>query len=102
MYTSQEFKAAWQEWKTHKQEKHGSPYTETSESMALRMLYKKSHGIEDLAIQSIEESIERNWASIFIKKDYNNGKSSVNGGNSAASGKARGTSSDRMEAASNW
>jgi len=101
MYTSQEFKTAWQEWKNHKQEKHGSPYTSTSEEKALSMLFKKSHGIEDLAIQSIDYSIENNWAAIYIKTDYN-GKSSVNGSNSAASGKARGTSSDRMEAASNW
>lgn len=74
MYTSPEFMEVWDIWKKHYSQKNGTAYTETSESMALRMLFKKSHGIEDLAIQSIEESIEKNWAAIYIKKDYNNGK----------------------------
>lgn len=101
MYNSNEFKTAWQEWKNHKYEKHGSPYTPSSEERALSSLFKKSHGIEDLAIQSIGWSIERNWADIYIKSNYN-GKSSANGGDTATGGKQGGTSSDRVEALRNW
>lgn len=101
MYNSIEFKTAWQEWKNHKQEKHGSPYTETSEQKALSMLFKKSHGLEQLAIDSIDYSIENNWAAIYIKTN-SNGKSSANGGNTATGGKQGGTSSDRVEALRNW
>lgn len=39
----------------------------------------------------------RNWVAIYIKNNIN-GKSSTNGGDSAK----RGTSTDRMEAASKW
>lgn len=73
MYNSTEFKTAWQEWKNHKQEKHGSPYTPTSETRALAVLFKESHGIEDLAIKSIDDSITNNWAKIYILKNYTNG-----------------------------
>ena len=73
MFSSTAFKEAWSTWKKHKQEKHGSPYTPTSEERALSMLFQQSHGVEDLAIQSIDESISNNWAKIYIVKNYNNG-----------------------------
>lgn len=73
MYNSDKFKEAWQQWKKHKQERLGSPYTETAEQRALSVLFQQSHGIEDLAIQSIDESITNNWAKIYIIKNYNNG-----------------------------
>jgi len=74
MFTSLNFKAAWEEWKQHKAEKHGTPYTATSESKALSALWIRSHGIEELAIASINNSIEHNWASIYIIKDYKHGQ----------------------------
>ncbi len=81
MYNSKEFNEAWQTWKQHKQEKHGSPYTPTSETRALSVLFKESHGIEDLAIKSIDESISNNWAKIYIIKNYNNGAGETNQNN---------------------
>lgn len=81
MFISKEFLSAWQAWKKHKQEK-GNPYTATAEERALSVLFKESHGIEDLAIQSIDESIANNWAKIYIVKNYNNGtgQTSTNNG----------------------
>jgi len=81
MYTSTEFKTAWKDWKKHKQERLGSPYTETAEQRALSILFKESHGIEDLAIKSIDESISNNWAKIYIIKNYNNGAGQTNQNN---------------------
>lgn len=101
MFISIEFKEAWDVWKKHKQEKHGIPYTPTSEDRALSILFKKSHGIEQLAIDSIDYSIEHNWAAIYIKP-IENGRPETNNGNSTGNGQARGTSSDRMEALRNW
>lgn len=72
MYISKEFLEAWKAWKKHKAEK-GNPYTPTAEERALSILFKESHGIEDLAIQSIDESIANNWSKIYIVKNYNNG-----------------------------
>lgn len=73
MFNTTQFNKAWQEWKTHKQEKHGSPYTPSSEEKALSRLFIEAHGKEELAIASIEDSIANNWAKIYIKKNYNNG-----------------------------
>ena len=101
MFASKEFKEAWAIWKKHKEEKHNSPYTPTAEDRALSVLFKKSHGIEQLAIDSIDYSIERNWAAIYIKP-IENGKSTTNNGNTAGNGQARGTSTDRVEALRNW
>jgi hypothetical protein len=81
MFNSDQFKVAWQTWKKHKQEKHGSPYTQTAEERALSVLFQQSHGIEDLAIQSIDESIANNWAKIYIIKNYNNGTGQGNENN---------------------
>lgn len=80
MFISKEFRAAWLEWKQHKTEK-GNPYTPTSENRALSVLFKESHGLEDLAILSINESIENNWAKIYISKNYNNGTGQRNPNN---------------------
>lgn len=74
MFTSLEFIQAWKEWKEHKEEKHGSPYTSVSERKALARLFKEAHGIEELAIASIDDSITGNWAKIYIKKDFQNGQ----------------------------
>lgn len=79
MFTSLEFIQAWKEWKEHKEEKHGSPYTNVSERKALARLFKEAHGIEALALASIEDSIEHNWASIYIKKDFQNGQQPIVG-----------------------
>ena len=95
MFNSPDFIEAWELWKKHKTEKHGSPYTVTGEQMALSALFKKSHGVEELAIESINTSIEKNWANIYI-----NGNGKINGSTST-NGKT-GTSSDRMEAARKW
>jgi len=84
MYNSLEFKAAWKDWKKHKQERLGSPYTETAEQRALSVLFKESHGIEDLAIKSIDESISNNWAKIYIIKNYNNGTGQANSNGTGA------------------
>ena len=46
MYNSNEFNSAWEDWKKHKKEKTGSPYTETAEQRALSKLFLKSHGVE--------------------------------------------------------
>lgn len=80
MFNSESFKSAWELWKKHKEERLGSPYTPTAEQRALSILFKQSHGIEDLAIQSIDESIGNNWAKIYIVKNYNNGQSGENNG----------------------
>lgn len=81
MYISTQFREAWKAWKKHKQEK-GNPYTPTAEERALSILFKESHGVEDLAIQSIDESIANNWAKIYIVKNYTDGtgKTSPNNG----------------------
>lgn len=71
MFTSIEFKEAWENWKSHKKEKTSFPYTKTAEQMALSALFKKSHGIEDLAIASITYSMEKNWSDIYIKPKEN-------------------------------
>jgi len=81
MYNSIEFKEAWADWKKHKEQRLGSPYTETAEQRALSVLFKESHGIEDLAIKSIDESISNNWAKIYIIKNYNNGAGQTNQNN---------------------
>ena len=73
MYTSIDFLKAWSEWKEHKQEKFGLPYTAVAERKALAALWQKSHGIEQLAIDSIDYSIENNWSAIYIKPKDNNG-----------------------------
>jgi len=105
MYTSIEFTTAWDEWKQHKAEKHGNPYTPTSEEKALARLWQQSHGIESLAISSINESIANDWAKIYIISNNKfNGSGTTNGGASTngAGGASRGTSTDRMEAARKW
>jgi hypothetical protein len=71
MYKSIDFLKSWKEWKQHKEEKSGLPLTTIAESKALSRLYKLSHGIEELAIISIEYSIENNWSNIYIKKPEN-------------------------------
>jgi len=81
MYNSIEFKEAWADWKKHKEQRLGSPYTETAEQRALSVLFKESHGIEELAIKSIDESIANNWAKIYIIKNYNNGAGQTNQNN---------------------
>jgi hypothetical protein len=68
MYISQEFKEAWKDWKLHKEERCGQPYTRISESKAMSRLFKITHGIEALAISSIEISIEKNWSNIYLQK----------------------------------
>ena len=84
MFNSDQFIEAWQTWKKHKQERLGSPYTQTAEERALSVLFQQSHGIEDLAIQSIDESISNNWAKIYIIKNYNNGTGQGNQNNGQA------------------
>jgi len=79
MYNTPEFTAAWDEWKTHKKEKHGMPYTSTSEDKAIARLFKESHGIEGLAIFAIEEATANNWAKVYVSESIvskykNNGK----------------------------
>jgi len=73
MFNSEQFTETWQLWKKHKKELSGNPYTQTAEEKALATLFQQSHGIEDLAIQSINESMNNNWAKIYIVKNYNNG-----------------------------
>ncbi|MES2382359.1 MAG: hypothetical protein V4538_15035 [Bacteroidota bacterium] len=103
MFNSELFKTAWATWKKHKQELSDRPYTETAEERALSILFQQSHGIEDLAIQSINESIDNNWAKIYIVKNYNaNGNGQVNGSNQQSGNKQNGTSTDRVEALRNW
>lgn len=99
MFNSENFKSAWQDWKKHKQESLGRPYTQTAEERALSVLFQQSHGIEDLAIQSINESIDNNWAKIYIVKNYTNGNGKING---STSSNPKGTSTDRVEALRNW
>ena len=67
MFSSIEFKTAWDEWKEYYQKKTLSQYNEISERKAISSLFKKCHGIEQLAIDSIDYSIEKNWAAIYIK-----------------------------------
>jgi hypothetical protein len=100
MYISKEFLEAWKAWKKHKQESLGRPYTQTAEERALSVLFQQSHGIEDLAIKSINESIDNNWAKIYIVKNYTNGNGQANGG--TTSNNPKGTSTDRVEALRNW
>lgn len=68
MYKSLEFLQAWKEWKEHKEERTGYPYTKISESKALSRLFKITHGIESLAISSIEKSMQKNWSDIYLQK----------------------------------
>jgi len=101
MFNSEKFQSVWQLWKKHKQELSQRPYTATAEESALSSLFWQSHGIEDLAIQSINESIENNWAKVCISKNYNrNGNGQING--STTSSNTKGTSTDRVEALRNW
>ena len=79
MYISNEFKTAWEEWKDHKKEKYGMPYTSVSERKALSKLFTISHGVESLAIDSIDYSIEHNWSSIYIKPKANGQQITGNG-----------------------
>lgn len=99
MFNSELFKTAWATWKKHKQELSDRPYTETAEQRALSVLFQQSHGIEELAIQSINESIDNNWAKIYIVKNYTNGHGKNNG---STSSNTKGTSTDRVEALRNW
>lgn len=80
MYISKEFKQAWEEWKEHKTEKYGMPYTSVSERKALARLFQTSHGVEQLAIDSIDYSIEHNWSSIYIKPKENGQQQSAGAG----------------------
>lgn len=101
MFNSEDFKSAWSAWKKHKQEMSGRPYTETAEERALSVLFQQSHGIEDLAIKSINESMDNNWAKVYIVKNYQqNGNGQING--STSSNQPKGTSTDRVEALRNW
>ncbi len=100
MFNSEQFQSAWNLWKKHKQELSQRPYTQTAEESALNSLFWQSHGIEDLAIQSINESIENNWAKVCISKNYKNGNGQNLGG--ATSANTKGTSTDRVEALRNW
>jgi len=100
MFNSPLFTEAWELWKKHKQEMLGNPFTATAEERALSILFKESHGVEDLAIQSINESISNNWAKIYIVKNYSNGNGQTNG--STTSSNKGGTSTDRVEALRNW
>jgi len=101
MFTSIEFKTAWEEWKEYYQKKTLSQYNEISERKAISSLFKKCHGIEQLAIDSIDYSIEKNWASIYIKPSEN-GYGQNNGSSKPINGKQGGTSTDRVEALRNW
>lgn len=80
MFKSEQFKEIWQHWKNHKAEKTSYPYTKTAEQMALSALFKKSHGVEDLAIASINWSIEKNWADIYIKPKENEAEAQYTNG----------------------
>lgn len=100
MFNSQQFQDAWAIWKKHKQQLSDRPYTETAEQRALSVLFQQSHGIEDLAIKSINESIDNNWAKIYIVKNYENGNGKNTG--STAGHSKTGTSTDRVEALRKW
>jgi hypothetical protein len=71
MFNSVEYISAWNEWKQHYEEKTNCKYSSVSERKAQAALYIKSHGIEKLAIDSINWSIEKNWGAIYIKPSNN-------------------------------
>jgi hypothetical protein len=85
MFNSPEFITTWQEWKEHKKEKHGQPYTAVSERKALATLWQKSHGVESLAIESLNWCMEMNWSGIYIKKRENERESNTEIRNSVQS-----------------
>lgn len=101
MFTSTEFITAWEIWKQHKKEKTAYPYTPTAEQKALSALFKICHGIEQLAIESIDYSIEKNWSAIYIKPNFN-GNGQNNGGGQSTNGTKRTQGSSTVEAYRNW
>lgn len=83
MFNSEPFNKAWELWKKHKTELSQRAYTQTAEESALSALFWQSNGVEDLAIASIKNSIDNNWAKIYIVKNYNkntNGQAGENNG----------------------
>lgn len=101
MFKSDQFLTAWNEWKEHLIEKTSMPYTSVSERKALSSLFKKCDGREQLAIDSINHSMEKNWAAIYIKPQ-DNGNGQNNGSSQSNSGKQGGASDSKMEAFRNW
>jgi hypothetical protein len=101
MFKSEQFIAAWDEWKQHYMETSNKPYTSVAERKALSALWQKCCGMEQLAIDSINYSMEKNWSAIYIKTNQN-GQQSANGSNTASNSGKGGTSNDRVERASNW
>lgn len=82
MFISKEFKSAWEEWKKHKSNLQGRPYTEVAERKALSSLYQRCSGQETVAINSINYSIENNWAAIYIQNNINGTGQTQNNGQS--------------------
>lgn len=100
MFKSDQFLTAWQEWKKHFKEKTHNEYSKTAEEKALNKLWWKCNGREQLAIDSIDYSIEKNWNAVYLKPIINGYGNNFSG--DSADGKKGGTSTDRMEAVSKW
>ena len=101
MFNSDQFKTAWSEWKEYLQLKTHSNYNAISERKALAALWQRCGGREDLAIASIDYSIEKNWNAVYLKP-ISNGNGQTNGSSQSFGGKQGGTSTNRMEELAKW
>lgn len=78
LFTSNEFKEAWEEWLQYRKERKLSKYTPTGLKRTLTMLMNISDGDEKKAIAYIHFSIAQNYQGIYSDPNY--GKKSINQG----------------------
>ena len=73
-FEGERFAELWSIWKEYKHREHGFKYKSPhSEQMALISLSKLSDGLEDKAIQIIEQSISNRWKGLFKLNEQTNG-----------------------------
>mgnify|MGYP001550196799 FL=1 len=83
---SEKFAPTWELWKRYKEDLYKFKYKSSlTEQMALSRLVKISGGVENVAIEIIEEAISRQWEGLFALKtnNFSNGRN-INGSDTAA------------------
>lgn len=73
LFTSNKLKEAWEEWLQYRKERRLPKYTPTGIKRTFAHLLQISNGIEQTAIEIINQSIAQNWQGLFPLKNQPNG-----------------------------
>jgi len=96
-FESLAFAAKWKEWLQYRSQRKLPKYVPLGLQKTFTKLKRDSGGIEDVAMQMIEQSMEMNYQGLFPLKNQTNG---VGKGNTAD--RKPGTSEARISRAKDW